>query len=678
MTRPDTRKGRKAGFLRIRKNQPTPLHPLTVISERRRLEQELKKSEQFYRTLIENAITGVYLMEPGRFIFVNQRYCELSGYSSEELIALDPLALIAPAHREEITGRLKKRFSGEEPWAEYETRMICKDGSLRDILIRATRVEYDGRPMVLGNFFDISRRKEAERALEEKEKKFRLLYEDAPLGYQSLDDKGRLLEVNKSWLDLLDYPREEVIGHWFGEFLTPESRKLFAARFPCAEGGEAVQGAEFEILRRDGSSRTIAITGRKSLERSGQPNQTHCILQDITNRTQFERQLRQVQKMEAIGTLAGGIAHDFNNLLGAIIGYADMALLEASAGSSLRHDLEQILQAGFRARGLTRQILAFSRQTDQERKPIRIGPIIKETLKLMRASIPSTIEVQALVADEEDLILGDPTQIHQVIMNLCTNAAQTMRDKGGILNVRLAPIEIPRGERYRHPDLSPGPFLKLEVRDTGLGIEPRWLDKIFDPFFTTKEAGEGTGMGLAVVHGIVKSHGGVIGVESEPGRGSRFTVFLPRIKNEVPPEPIDVSLLPTGRERILLIDDEDILVELGKQMLEYLGYQVTGRTSSLEALQLFKNQPDRFDLIITDHTMPQMTGLELSRALLNLRPGIPIILCTGFSETITPEKVQALGIRELVMKPVVFKELAGIIRQTLNTTEIPARPSSVR
>ncbi len=647
----------------------------TDISERRRLEKELKSSEKFYRTLIENAITGVYLMEPGRFIFVNPRYCEMSGYSSEELLILDPLSLIAPDYREEIKSRLNKRFSGEEPWAEYETRMICRDGSFRDILIRAVRIEYDGRPMVLGNFFDISSRKQAERALEEKEKKFRLLYEDAPLGYQSLDKEGRLLEVNKAWLDLWDYRRDEVLGRWFGNFLTPESQKLFAARFPCSEGNEALHGVEFEILRRDGSSRTIAVTGRRSLERSGQMNQTHCIIQDITNRTQFERQLRQVQKMEAIGTLAGGIAHDFNNLLGAILGYADLALLGASGDSSLRHNLEQILQAGFRARGLTKQILAFSRQSEQERKPLRIGPIIEETLKLMKASIPSTIKVQALIADGEDLIFGDPTQIHQVIMNLCTNAAQSMRDQGGILNVRLFPIEIPIEEKHWHPDLSAGPFLKLEVEDTGQGIEPRWLDKIFDPFFTTKDPGEGTGMGLAVVHGIVKSHGGIIGVESEPGKGSLFTVLLPKIQHETLPEPIEVSPMPTGRERILLIDDEEILVDLGKQMLEYLGYQVTTRTSSLEALELFKSQADRFDLVITDHTMPQMTGLDLSKALLELRPGIPILLCTGFSETITPQKVQALGIRELVMKPIVFKELAGIIRQTLDKYQIPLQRS---
>jgi len=389
-------------------------------------------------------------------------------------------------------------------------------------------------------------------------------------------------------------------------------------------------------------------------------------------RLALEEQLHQTQKMEAIGALAGGIAHDFNNILTAISGYAELANLETPEGSKAKDNLRQSIKATHRARDLVQQILAFSRQSKQERKPLDIRPIIKEVLKLLRASLPSTIEIRQNMEGDLGVIEADPTQIHQVLMNLCTNAAQAMSDDGGVLEVSLTKFDMDRGTLAFYPDLEPGPYLKLRVSDTGHGMPPEILQRIFDPYFTTKEPGKGTGLGLTVVHGIVKSHGGAIGVASEPGKGTSFDVYLPRV--DIVIRPVEVERLEPpllgGRERVLFVDDEKAIVEIGQKMLERLGYEVVGRTSSVEALELFRAKPESFDLVITDLTMPNMTGDKLAQELLNLRPDTPIILCTGFSERITEEKAKSLGIREFIMKPLVMKDLAKVMRRVLDRQEI--------
>lgn len=382
----------------------------------------------------------------------------------------------------------------------------------------------------------------------------------------------------------------------------------------------------------------------------------------------MEKQLQQAQKMEAIGTLAGGIAHDFNNILGIILGYVELVLLTINRDSESYPHLQEVRRAARRATDLVRQILAFSRRSDSERRPLQVVPIVKECMKLLRATLPSTIEIQQKidVAQGGDMVLADPTQIHQVLMNLCGNSAYAMREHGGTLEVSLADIVLQDEDALTVSELMPGAYLKITVKDTGQGIDPAFLNRIFDPYFTTKEQGHGTGLGLSVVHGIVKSYEGAISVRSEPWKGATFEVLLPRVESKPDIESENSPVLLRGSESILFVDDEEGLVMVTGKMLENLGYQVTSRTSSIEALHAFRAQPHKFDLIITDQTMPQMTGASLAKEILSIRPDIPIILCTGYSEILNLEKAQALGIRELLMKPLVVSQVAETIRQVLD------------
>ena len=376
-------------------------------------------------------------------------------------------------------------------------------------------------------------------------------------------------------------------------------------------------------------------------------------------------QLRQAQKMEAIGTLTGGITHDFNNILAAIIGYTDLAIIDIPDGSKARYNLLEAKKAIRRAKELVNQILTFSRQSEQKLIPVKISIIIKEALKLLRASLPTTIEIHKHIERDTGTIKADPTQVHQVLMNLCTNAGHAMRENGGgILDVRLRNVSISKKSEI---DLDPGLYVKLTVSDTGYGITPDVLERIFDPYFTTKEKGEGTGLGLSLVHGIVKDHDGNITVETEPEKGTTFHVFFPRIEEaEKGADKVAEESLPNGQEHILFIDDEFALVDIGKQMLENLGYKVTTKTDSLEALKLFQEQPHEFDLVITDMTMPNMTGEKLAKELMRIRPDVPIILCSGFSEQMTEDDAKEIGIKEFAMKPLVMEDLAKTIRKILN------------
>ncbi|MGD9232119.1 MAG: ATP-binding protein, partial [Desulfobacterales bacterium] len=331
-----------------------------------------------------------------------------------------------------------------------------------------------------------------------------------------------------------------------------------------------------------------------------------------------------------------------------------------------RQNLKEIRTASIRARDVVKQIMAFSRQSPQQMKPVRIIPIIKESLKLLRSSIPTTIEIHQNISSESDTVRADPTQINQVLINLCTNAVHAMGEKGGVLEVRLEDIEVNSSSAVHYHDLSSGKYVRLTVNDTGHGIEPNILERIFDPYFTTKEVGRGSGMGLSVVHGIVKSHGGTISVISEPGEGTIFHVLFPGIEDEPEPE-VDVAVeIPRGKERILFVDDEKAMVDTIQPMIERLGYAVIARTSSIEALEAFRANPGRFDLVITDFTMPNMTGMELAKALLKLRSDIPIVLCTGYSEHINEDKAKASGIRAFLLKPVVLDEIANTIRKVLD------------
>ena len=387
-------------------------------------------------------------------------------------------------------------------------------------------------------------------------------------------------------------------------------------------------------------------------------------------KAKLQAQIRQAQKMEAIGTLAGGIAHDFNNILNAIMGYTELALLslaEPHAPEKIKTYLEGAFQSEERAKELVKQILTISKEREKAFETIQIGPIINEALRFIRATIPTTIQIKFTIPDDLSTIVGDASQIHQIIMNLCTNAADAMEEKGGILEISLTNLEPQTELPCQCRGLRSGVYVLLSVRDTGSGMTPEMQERIFDPYFTTKETGRGTGLGLAVVQGIVKSHKGEISLESELGKGSIFRILLPAAEGElIKKSQEEEEVFLKGRERILIIEDEPVIANLVKQSLEKLGYQVMSMTNSLKALESFQQHPEQFDLIVSDLTMPFMTGLELAREFLAIRPKIPIILCSGFKGAETVEKLQALGIKAFVNKPYTLRKLSATIRQVLD------------
>jgi len=402
---------------------------------------------------------------------------------------------------------------------------------------------------------------------------------------------------------------------------------------------------------------------------SGKTGGTVITRIDITERKKaqeellsMEKQLRQAQKLEAIGTLAGGIAHDFNNILSAILGYTELSLLKKG---DLKENLAKTMKATKRAIDLVKQILAFSRQNEKEKHIISLKPLIKEVIKLLKATLPSTIEIKEKINVYSDKMLGDPTEIHQILMNLCTNAGYAMKERGGILEIILTEIHV--DENTKIGDLITGSYLNLIVKDTGMGIPQNIVDKIFDPFFTTKPQGEGTGLGLSVVHGIIESYGGKIYVESAPGKGTMFTIYLPSVKGGNKKETTgELKPPPMGKGRILCVDDEEDIVYLMTQLLTFSGFEVTGKTNSKEALEIFRNEPEKFDLIITDYTMPHMTGLVLAKEITNIRPHIPVILCTGLNDSISMEEVNSFGIKEILFKPVNVNTLVGTISEIIS------------
>ena len=482
----------------------------------------------------------------------------------------------------------------------------------------------------------------------------------------------RIVDVNRSTLALYEaVSKKELLGS-IHRILPQTAQSVLKTELVAM-----AQAGRFEI---ECINRTLKGNDRHLLIKSSIPpgyenswERVFISVYDLTERIEAEkekkdlgRQLRQAQKMEAVGTLAGGIAHDFNNILSAVIGFTEMAMEDAPPDSALTHNMEQVLQAGLRAKHLVQQILAFSRQSEHEMKPVQLDRIIKEACTLLRASLPTTIDIRTDIRTAA-FIMGDPTQMHQVLMNLGTNAGHAMRERGGRLVVMLREATLEEVREKGLPRMDAEAYLQLVVQDTGQGIPPTIMDRIFDPFFTTKEHTEGTGMGLSVAHGIIKSHGGLIDVESQVGRGTTFHIYLPKIMPRAKALHQSALPLPSGSERVLLVDDETMLVDMGRQVLTRLGYQVTACTNSVEALQHFQNDPAAFDLVITDMTMPHLTGKELATALLKIKPALPIILCTGFSETITEETAKRIGIKAFILKPIVMSDLAETMRKVLDS-----------
>lgn len=638
------------------------------ITERKRADGELRKAEEKYRNIFENAVLGVFQSTPdGRFLSVNTAFAKMHGFeSAEEMISAT--ANIARDRYLESSDRERfKRLVGKRGTiTSFEAPYRRKDGSTLWLSLNA-RIVRDSRGHVQyyeGTVQDITDSRRAKDALEESEERYRTAIEHSSDGVAIVKGE-RHVYVNRSFLSMFGYEDpEEFLGKGPYASVHPDDReRIMRINQERQKERYVPTRYEFKGMRKDGTAIHIEVSATRFVYQ-GEPA-TLAYLRDVTDRKHLESQLRQSQKMEAIGTLAGGVAHDFNNILAGILGFTEMVQDDMAPDSPEHHRLGLVLKGAHRGRDLVKQILTFSRKVEYDQKPVALGGIVEEGLKLLRPLLPATIEIQWNGSPGDDIIFADSAQIHQVLMNLCTNSAQAMGKKGGVLEISVT------GDHFKKdslpPGMKPGEYAVLTLRDTGSGIKPEVLERIFDPFFTTKVKGEGTGLGLSVVHGIVKSHGGSIRVESEPGKGSVFSIFLPKIKRSVGLTAGEELTSEGGKECILFVDDEDILVELNNTRLTQLGYEVVPTTSSLEALTIFKKEPGRFHLVITDYTMPDMTGVELAKKLLKVRSDVPIILCTGYNERISPDKARKAGIREFLLKPQGKHELDLAIRRVLDT-----------
>ncbi len=643
------------------------------ITERKRAEEALRESEETHRALLVGLPDIVMRFDrEGRHLFVSENV--------EPIVDIPVAHFIGKTHQELAFPEALCRF-----WEESIQRVFDTGTSVE------TEFTFDGKqgPTVFNwrllpeqddqgtvrSVLTLSRDITAQRRLEhDYETLFREMLDGFALHEIICDAQGkpadyRYLAFNPAFECMLGLKAEDTLGKTVLEVM-PGTEPHWIETF----GRVALSGAPafFEDFSEE-LGKHFEVTAFRPA-----PNQFACIVADITDRKRgeeerekLETRLRQAQKMEAIGTLAGGIAHDFNNILAALMGYTHLAKDCIASDSEPYAYLSEIDKASIRAKELVSQILAFSRQSDQEKSPLKIQLILKETLKLLRETIPATITLDHDINPDCRMVLADPTQLHQVIMNLCTNAYHAMREEHGTLTVRLDEIFIDAEAAAAHRDLGEGPYVRLTVSDTGHGMEEVTMAHIFDPYYTTKEVGDGTGLGLATVLGIVTEHGGAITVQSKPGEGATFEVFLPvLVQGEGGGEEVsrnDTAPAARGKgEHILFVDDEASIVNLNETLLERLGYKVTPSTGSMEALEAFRANPGEFDIIISDMTMPRMTGLELATAVLAIRPDIPFLLCTGYSEAVSEEAALAAGIRDYVMKPVRSKDLATRIRRVLD------------
>ena len=643
------------------------------ITQRKLAEEALKASNERFRVLFENAPDPFCICKMnGALVDGNKAAEQLLGYQKQELIGMNFVntGILSESDLGRALDLLEQNQKGN-PTGPEEFILYKKDGSVVCVEILTHPVKIRDENLVLGVARDVTDRKQAQEALRLSEEKFAKAFQASPVWVTiTTVREGRFLEVNDTFTKISGFSREEAIGKTsfdLGFWLDSERDREQALNIFHKQ--EYLRNLETKMRFRDGKIHTM-LWSADPIDFESQ----EClisVLTDITDqqnvqeeKASLESRLQQAQKMEAIGTLAGGIAHDFNNILSAVIGYTELALSDVETDSTLYRNLQEVFRASSRAKDLVKQILTFSRQAEQELKPVQVKLICKETIKFLRASLPTSIKIhQEIISDS--LTLADPTQIHQVLMNLCTNAGYAMGDKAGLLLLKLIDVNLGVESEARFPELKPGPYLELTVTDTGHGIPLNIIERIFDPFFTTKGKGEGTGMGLSVVHGIIGSYEGAIRVTSQQGKGTTFKIYLPVVGKDKAPISRGGEPVVTGTERILFVDDETTIVDMGKQMLESLGYKVTTRTSSIEALELFKAKADKFDLVVTDMTMPNMTGDKLAREMLKVKPGIPVILCSGYSARISQDQAQAMGLQAFVPKPILRREIAAIIRKVL-------------
>ena len=630
---------------------------------------KLLASEAKYRRLAENSPDIIYRMSlpDGIYEYVSPASETIFGYPPD--VWYDNPILIRDIIHPDFHGYFKEKWDlllKGEMAPTYEYQILYKGESTRWIHQRNVDVrDKTGKLIAIeGIVTDISQRKKSEKALQDAHERFFTILNSIDATVYAVDmETHEILFMNQYMIESFG---RDMTGEICWEAYRGESEECAHCPIDKLIDENGNPKDVYTWQTKNPITQKWYINYDRAIEWTDGRMVKIQIATDITELKSMEEELRQAHKMESIGTISGGIAHDFNNILGIIIGNTELAMDDVPEWNPARHNLEEIKTASMRAREIVKQLLSFSRKTEQAKKIIRILPIIKESIKLIRASIPTTIEIQLEVDDTKGVIEADPTQIHQILINMCTNAAHAMDENGGIMTIRLSEIVLDDLSRHQFQGVESGACIQLTIADTGIGIDNSIAGNIFDPYFTTKEIGKGSGMGLAVVHGIVNNHKGAITVYSEPGQGTTFKILFPSVGKEPIQEDKSADISPTGNEKILIVDDEEALAEMGAAMLERLGYNVATEVNPVQALNLIKDDPSRFDLIITDMTMPHLTGDQFSKKVIEMNPELPIILCTGFSHKINRETALGVGICQYLEKPLTKTKLAKVVREVLS------------
>ena len=635
---------------------------LSGIVTRRREEQRLRAIEEQLAGLLDLAPMGVFLLgADNTVIYANKEAAQMIADGGEEkVIGRCFIDLLHRDSRQTVAASIREMTVGQAVSVDA-VQLLRFLGTVRDVVITATPYRLGPQPQCIVIVRDVTE----ERRSAARQRRLAAAVDQVKEAVLIADCAGKIDYVNAALGEMTGYSREECGGQPVRMLWAREQDAHFSQKIEdVVDFGEVWRG-RIVNQRKDGSLFVAAATVSPVRDAGGAVTHFVLVQRDITHEVEIDSRMRQAQKMEAIGTLAGGIAHDFNNILGGIIGFTDMALLLSAPDSEIHHNLLHIRQGGKRAADLVQQILTFSRQSAMEKVPVTVAPLIKESLRLMRATLPSTIDITQDLLAVDAMVMAAPVQIQQIVMNLCANAFYSMREKGGHLTIRLE--HTTRAELGKVEENGGGDWVALVVEDTGQGIESEILQRIFTPFFTTKEPGEGTGMGLSVVHGIVRELGGEISVQSEQGKGTVFTVLLPVVDHG-----LNGSLtsseepLPAGSEHILVVDDEQEIREICRMMLTHLGYTVTTTGNPLEVLTLITQAHPPVDLVITDQTMPKMTGIDLTAEIRRLRPDIPVILCTGYSDRLNYDIARKAGACDLLMKPIDLRGLSRAVRSALD------------
>ncbi len=646
-----------------------------IINERKKIEETLRKSELLLSNHLLNTPIGAISWDLNfKTIEWNPAAESIFGYSKMEAMGKHVTELILPEDVKELVEGIFQNILSEKGGVRSVNENITKDGRrITCDWYNTALKDVNGMNIGMASLVnDITERLQTEEALRKSENRLRDISLSMADWIWETDSEAKFTYISQSIKDVLGYEPEELIGKTpFDLMPEDESVRVNEIVLKIISKSKNIKDLENWNIDKTGHRLFMLTNGIPILDDEGKTSGYRGINKNITDQKKLETQLQQAQKMESMGTLAGGIAHDFNNILFPIMGHTEMLIQDIPEDSPFKDSLNKIYSGTLRAKNLIKQILTFSRQEKSELHLIKIQPIIKEALKLIRSTIPSTIQIKHDIQTDCGVIKADPTQIHQIVMNLAINAYHAMEKTGGELKVSLKKVELGEYD-ILNPDMTHGEYACLTVTDTGTGMDKVVTEKIFDPFFTTKAIGKGTGMGLSVIHGIVTHMGGAIQVHSKLEKGTQFNIYLPAVKDLSEEQVINSNAeVQRGTEHILLIDDEEAVVTMQKQLLKRLGYQVTSHISSLEALDVFRSHSNIFDLVITDMQMPNMSGDKLSIELLKINPDIPVLLCTGYSETISEEKAISMGINGFLLKPIVLKDLSQKIREVLddNKTE---------